>query len=285
VTKSILSGLVLVVFLLLPTAQAASRLPQPRVAYVQGDSIYTMNLDGSDQRLLHYGAWPAYSTDGRQIAYYSVRGGGLFLLDVASGRVLKRLTRGFDVQPAFAPDGRTLAFARNVPGAGLEIYTLRLFDGHLTRVTRNRLQDLDPAYSPNGRYLAFSRAGGASRTSALVVLSRTGGPPRTFPVGGQPAWAPDSSSLAFTTPLAHVGRISLLNPTVVTDLGEGYRPAFTTLGQLVFVSRSGDVQERPDIWRMNIDGSGRVRLTQTPPSDEPDFQPQPICDPCVSTGP
>ena len=58
--------------------------------------------------------WPAWSPDGKRLAYVAEDGGyrQLFLQD--SGGASRRLTSGRhdDIQPAWSPDGRRLAFVR-----------------------------------------------------------------------------------------------------------------------------------------------------------------------------
>jgi Tol biopolymer transport system component len=71
-------------------------------------------------------------------------------------RTLLRRTETIETRPAWSPDGRVIAFDRNLYGPswrGLGIWTIRP-DGH--RLHRITAVGGDPAYSPDGRWLAFA---------------------------------------------------------------------------------------------------------------------------------
>jgi Tol biopolymer transport system component len=75
-------------------------------------AIYTIALDGSHRRLMATGgAAPAWSPDGRTIAYQTIC--GIHLVDLASGRDAKLSAPAQWCQsgpPAWSPDGTKLAF-------------------------------------------------------------------------------------------------------------------------------------------------------------------------------
>ncbi len=79
--------------------------------------IYTMNLDGTDEKPLSPNRYDCYSPvvspDGKTIAFVSARDGDIeiYMMD-ADGSHERRITNGIGVsmQPAFSPDGTKLAF-------------------------------------------------------------------------------------------------------------------------------------------------------------------------------
>jgi TolB protein len=81
---------------------------------------------------------PAYSPDGRQIAFTSDRDGGddVYVMDAKGGKP-RRLTHGLRVQaqPSWSPDGRRIAFSASASGKN-EVYIVQRDGSGLQRLTR-----------------------------------------------------------------------------------------------------------------------------------------------------
>ena len=110
----------------------------------------------------------AWSPNGREIAFSGSKGGisDLYLADVQTGAI-RQLTndRYGDLHPAFAPDGRTIAFAtdrgpttsfQQLTFGELQLATIDVASGQVTvRQAFGHGKHINPQYSPDGRNLFF----------------------------------------------------------------------------------------------------------------------------------
>jgi hypothetical protein len=205
-------GMILVPTMLASTAPAQHELHVDRLVYAEG-SIYSIGIDGSSRRRLTHGADsdPAALPGGAPLAF--VRGlvsGGLtpraneeiFTLNRRTGAV-RRLTHfsGADVQPAWSPRSRQLAFAREVRAGQSRIFAMSSRGNNQRQLIRSRRgsSDLSPAWSPNGKFIAFTRSSAGSRDLYVFDLARRS-LRKVVDLGGfilSPTWSPDGKRLAF----------------------------------------------------------------------------------------
>lgn len=209
---------------------------------------------------------PALSPDGRRIAFASHRGRGAGATDLyvigIDGRGLRRLTRNavtaraftIDHNPAWSPDGRTVAFVRTfVRGAAssTDVFTVPARGGAVTRVTTKAGREASPAYRPDGS-LGYARGGAIHlRIGTTEFFVRDGGEPawapdRTYLVysrdgavyttlgqgerrvadGSEPTWSPDAKAIAVATPtgIAIGGRVVTRPPRLAHDVSPSWGP-------------------------------------------------------------
>jgi Tol biopolymer transport system component/DNA-binding winged helix-turn-helix (wHTH) protein len=107
--------------------------------------------------------------------------------------------RGFQVTPAFSPDGNQVAFRNSDGEHNIGIYTALVGGEKSLRLSSER-GDCCPTWSPDGRQIAFTRY--ADKAFSIVVVPALGGTEHRVYVGpprmsGGLTWSPDGKFLAF----------------------------------------------------------------------------------------
>jgi Tol biopolymer transport system component len=111
-----------------------------------------------------YEGSPAYSPDGRRIAFTSNRGGVRQIWEADADGLnpvpLTSFSDGIAGSPRWSPDGLTIAFDAR-PGGNADIYTISATGGAVKRLTDHPAEDHVPSWSPDGKWIYFgsSRAG------------------------------------------------------------------------------------------------------------------------------
>lgn len=125
-----------------------------------GQEIASVGRDGKDRKTLTAGGinnWPAYSPDGKRIAFCSSRDGDfdLYVMN-ADGTGVKRVVKleGMQSRPAWSPDGKRLAFTWNREG-NYDIYAVNLDGSGLTRLTDSPERDDYATWHPDGKSVVF----------------------------------------------------------------------------------------------------------------------------------
>jgi TolB protein len=246
--------------------------------------IYVMNIDGTaPERLTFHSASdvdPDVSPDGRMIVFTSDRDGDrdIYTMPLAGGEPTN-LTQhdSADAWARWSPDGRRIAFHTNRDG-DFEIYTMAPDGSDVARVTSYEGFDLFADWTPDGAELLFRRdrdlwVANADGTAPHRLTQSEGGDQMAVasPEGGMIATGSgrdgyfavylmnaDGSEQRSLTPLA--------SGADTTGFLNGW-PAWSRDGRLFMTSSSSETGGDPEIFVMNIDGSGRVRLTNAPGMD------------------
>jgi TolB protein len=164
--------------------------------------IFSVNADGRRLRRLTTGSaggdWPAWSPDGKSIAY--VGGRSLYRM-AANGtrpRVLWTADSRFQSRidaPGWSLDGRRVAFSAMLANT-YAIWTYE-FNGRLTQVT-NRF-GFHPSWSPDGRRIAYAGLNGGM--SSVFVIGADGSGDHDVSHASvadeYPVWSPNGKWIAF----------------------------------------------------------------------------------------
>jgi YVTN family beta-propeller protein len=241
--------------------------------------IYRMLPDGRQQIRLTFTAdayenTPVGSPDGRWIAYERAGADGpshLWLMS-RDGRNPRQLTfgTGYDYIPTWSPDGTKLAFTSDRDG-NWEIYTVRVADGAVTRLTFNSAADQGPNWSwAIGRIAFQSNRYGPNPEIFRMEADGTNPVRLTVNPNGDagPSWSPAGDRILFFGTRAeqtlYVMRADGFDivPLVSRNLrpgGSSWAPAGA--GNFIAFSGFRPGSGHSEIFRVAPDGSGLVLLT------------------------
>ena len=194
--------------------------------------IYSCNQDGTEMVNLTnspgYDAEGAFSPDGKQVVFCSLRGafpleklspplraryqkdpawfGDIYIMN-ADGSNVRRLTDapGYDGGPFFSPDGQRIVW-RHFDESGMfaDIWTMKTDGSDKHRITDFKSMSWAPFYHPSGKYLIFTsnKLGFSNFELFIVDVNGEHEPVRvTFTDGfdGLPVFSPDGKKLSWTS--------------------------------------------------------------------------------------
>jgi len=149
-----------------------------RISFYHNETkiLHTINRDGSGQRDIGQGEFPAWSPTGDLIAYRGCMGSGkcgLIVANADGSNPRQITTHANDAAPRWSPNGGQIAFHSDRDG-NWEIYVINLDGSWLRRITMSPSTDVMPVWSPDGLRIAFRSDRGGQ--GAVWVTSGIGGP-------------------------------------------------------------------------------------------------------------
>jgi Tol biopolymer transport system component len=213
--------------------------------------------------------FPSLSPDGKLVVYASQAAGNWDIyLQRVGGRNPINLTRDClddDSQPAFSPDGESIAFRSERDGGG--IFIMGATGESVRRLTD---EGYNPAWSPDGQEIAFGTeaswdVGSRNAVSQLWAVDVHTGERRLVSQGDgvQPAWSPHGHRIAYwqykggQRDIVTVPARGGTAVVVTDDAAMDWSPAWSPDGSYLYFSgnRGGSM----NLWRVPIDErSGRV---------------------------
>jgi TolB protein len=179
---------------------------------------------------------PAWSPDGKKIAYVSFESGNshIYVQDLTTGarQLVEAHSKGINSAPAFSPDGSKLAVSLSFVG-NPQIFVTDLSGHSETQITRGGLSiNTEPVWAPDGQSVYFTSD--RSGKPQIYQVSAGGGEAQRISFQGQynakPSISYDSKQIAMVQGNGNVYRIAIMD----RSLG----------GQLRFIS-PGPIDETP----------------------------------------
>ncbi|MBA8888349.1 TolB protein [Dokdonella fugitiva] len=211
---------------------------------------------------------PAWSQDGKRIAYVSFESGNsaIYVQDLGTGsRQVVSSSRGINSAPAWSPDGNRLAVSLS-KGGNPDIYILDLASRQTTQVTRHFAIDTEPRWAPDGQTLYFTSD--RSGKPQIYQVSPGGGEPTRVTFTGQYNASPSvvdakGIKLAMVQGNGNVYRIAVLDratsqSTLVSPGSQDEAPSFAPNGSMLLYAASEGI--RGVLYAASADGRVRQRL-------------------------
>ncbi len=246
--------------------------------------IYTADYDGENQRRVTTNRTlninPAWSPDGRSLAYTSYRRGppSIFVSHIYDG-LFEEVTKGVGESwlPAWSPDGTRVAFTSTRDGNS-EIYVANRDGSNVRRITNNPAIDSTPTWAPTGTQIAFTSDRSGSPQIYLVSADGLGAVQRltSESYADRPTWSPAPyNEIAFASRNGPGFDIKIIDVAMRTvkqlTFGEGSNesPSYAPNGRhLAFMStRAGKAQ----IFTITRDGRNLKQVTRTGNNYQPDW--------------
>jgi TolB protein len=246
-----------------------------KIAFVSTSSgnkeIYSCEFDGyNPQRLTRnhsISLFPAWSSDGRHLAYTSYKGGkpDLYIKNLAEMQEISVAENGINITPAWVPGKFELAATLSFSG-DQEIYLLTGAGKIIKRLTGMRGSDLSPTWSPDGKKLAFvsTRSGNPQIYIKDLASNKTRRLTYQGNYNTQPNWSPQGDKIAYSSLVDGRHNIFIidiegLEPLQLTnESGDNEAPSWSPDGSMIAFSSSREGPFR--IFVMTAFGTDQRRL-------------------------
>jgi Tol biopolymer transport system component len=264
----------------------AARGSLGQIAFGGGTGISLIDGDGSHLRFLARGDEPAWSPDGRRIAFVRwIREQPDVWVMNADGTDAKQLTHdGRSDLPTWSPEGTRIAFITERPvtrhrSERVDISVMNADGSHAHLISaRDGLQyATDPAWSPDGNLIAFAgwagrRGDGTPKPWHVYVMRVDGtGVRQVGTVTGDnlgPTWSPDGSRIAVVGPSQGIILTMSSSGTDVrrlvrTHFGVVYTPAWSPDGNWIAFA-AGQNSNSTQVYLIGVDGRHLRGVTHVP---------------------
>ncbi|HXX58378.1 MAG TPA: Tol-Pal system beta propeller repeat protein TolB [Thermodesulfovibrionales bacterium] len=210
---------------------------------------------------------PRWSRDGSRLLYSAERNRqwGIYLLDFRKSTEKNVFSgKGTNMAGDFFPDANEFGLSSSA-GGNQEIYTYRISESKLTRLTSSRGVDVTPAISPDGSRIAFvsDRQG----SPQIFIMGKDGYDVRRLTFSGSyntaPSWSPKGDRIVFSGRQGGKNQIFTISPDgsdtmQLTDKGSNEDPSFSPDGRFIVFTSDRDGERAVYIMRANGEAQKRV---------------------------
>jgi len=246
-----------------------------KIAFVSTGSgnkeIYSCEFDGYNPQQVtrnhEITLFPAWSSDGRYLAYTSYKDGkpDLFIKNLAEMQEVAVAEKGINITPAWVPGKFELAAALSFSG-DQEIYLLTGSGKIIKRLTRMQGSDLSPTWAPDGNKFAFVSI--RSGNPQIYIKDLVSGKARRLTYRGnyntQPSWSPRGDKIAYASMVNGRHNIFVIDvegfePLQLThESGDNEAPSWSPDGSMIAFSSNREGPFR--IYVMTAFGTDQRRL-------------------------
>jgi len=215
---------------------------------------------------------PLISFKGKIVFQSDIDGDNEIYLLTKNG--IKKLTNNkwSDEYPKWSPDGKKIAFTAN-PTGSYEIFIMNEDGSNIIQLTETKHNAIEHAWFPDGKRIAFTieRRRGIFRSYKLWVVDIKSRKTKRLLEDFRgscalPDFSPSGNLMGFTGKKTIGWDVAVYNfktkeVKFLTEEGKSCRPHFSHNGKkIAYVSSIAD--GKGDIWLMNPDGTGKIRLTK-----------------------
>jgi len=161
-----------------------------KIIFASGENIVMANEDGSNPMIITRGKAPAFSPDGKKLAFLRVH--EMCLIEFEKGSITKLLNDVLILEFKFSPDSQKIAFT-SVENNGNSLSVIDLASKKILKLTEGWKGIYRISWSPDGTQIVF----GDIKSEKIFIINIDGTNLTELTEGREPIWSPKEAKIAF----------------------------------------------------------------------------------------